>query len=199
MSAPSVLSPPISDRSIGADLERLLKTYTNVVAIFSEGLKTRFCVFYDRKYTLDAFRFALSRERTVDFGQYVLLRNDAHCVTNAVLSRSRAYTAPIEDFWRLILKCVVSSDPVEKARGLLDLFDNVVKSFYPQPMTHSSNWTPVNDWYSRLNRTRELSMSLHLDLQIGHVESRWQRYGAERLLHLNEFRRGTAPFHFALA
>ena len=66
-------------------------------------------------------------------------------------------------------------------------------------MTHSSNSTPARDWYSRLGRTRELSESLHLELQFGQVESRIQRYGSARLLRLNEPRRGTAPFHFALA
>ena len=74
---PSVLSQPISDRSTRADLERPLQTYANVVAILSERLKTRFCVFYDREYTLDVLRFALPRERNVDLGQYVLLRNYA--------------------------------------------------------------------------------------------------------------------------
>ena len=127
------------------------------------------------------------------------LRNDALCEAGTVWSRSRAYTAPLEDLWRPILKRVVSSDPVEKARGLLELFDGVVKTFHLQPMSHSSNWTLAGDWYSRLDRTRELSDSLHLELQFGGVESRRQRYGAGRLLRLNEPRRGTAPFHFALA
>ena len=63
----------------------------------------------------------------------------------------------------------------------------------------SSNWTPAGDWYSRFGRTSELSEVLHLELQIGHVELRRQRYGTGRLLHLNKPRRGTAPFHFALA
>ena len=66
-------------------------------------------------------------------------------------------------------------------------------------MRHSSNWTSAVDWYSRLGRTRELSESLHLKLQFGHVKSRRQRFGAGRLPRLNEPRRGTAPFHFALA
>ena len=79
------------------------------------------------------------------------------------------------------------------------MFDGVVKSFHPQPMTHSSNWTPAGDWYSRLGRTCELSESLHLELQFGQGESQRQRYGAGRLLRVNEPRRGTAPFHFALA
>ena len=77
VSAPSVLSPPIYNRSTRGDLERPLQTYTNVVAILSKRLRTRFCVFYNREYKLDALRFALRRERTVDLGQYVLLRNDA--------------------------------------------------------------------------------------------------------------------------
>ena len=148
---------------------------------------------------LDALRFALPRERTVDLGQYVLLRNDALRKGGTVWSRSRAYTAPLESLWRPILKRVVESDLVEKARGLLELFDGVVKSFHPQPMTHSSNWTPAGDWYSCLGRTRELSEWLHFKLQFGQVESRRQRYGGGRLLRLNEHRRGTAPFHFALA
>ena len=138
MSAPSVLSTPIHDRSTRGDIDRPLQTYAIIVAILSERLKTRFCVFYDREYTLDALRFALPRERTVDLGQYVLLRNDALRKGGTVWSRSRAYTAFLEDLWRLILKRVVPSDPVENARGLLDLFDGVVKSFHPQPMTHSS-------------------------------------------------------------
>ena len=66
-------------------------------------------------------------------------------------------------------------------------------------MSHSSNWTPAGDWYSRLVRTRELPKLLHLELQFGQVESRRQRYGAGRRLRLNEPRHGTAPFHFALA
>ena len=163
VSAPSVLSTPIHNRSTRGDIDRPLQTYANIVAILSERLTTRFCVFYDREYTLDALRFALSRERTVDLGQYVLLRNDALRESGTVWSRSRAYTAALEDLWRPILKRVVPSDPVEKARGLLELFDGVVKSFHPQLMSHSSNWTPAGDWYSRLGRARELSESLHLE------------------------------------
>ena len=66
-------------------------------------------------------------------------------------------------------------------------------------MTHSSNWISAGDWYSRLGRTRELSESLHLELQFGQVELQRQQYGAGRLPRLNKPRRGTAPFHFACA
>ena len=48
VSAPSMLSPSINDRLTRADFERPLQTYANVVAILSERLKTRFCVFHDR-------------------------------------------------------------------------------------------------------------------------------------------------------
>ena len=102
VSAPSVLSTPIQDRSTREDINRPLQTYANIVGIFSERLKTRFCVFYPCEYTLDALRFAFSRERTVDLGQYVLLRNDARRENGTVLSRSRAYTAPLKDLWRPI-------------------------------------------------------------------------------------------------
>ena len=40
---------------------------------------------------------------------------------------------------------------------------------------------------------------MHLELQIGHVESRRQRYGIGRHVHLNEPRRGTAPYYFVPA
>ena len=66
-------------------------------------------------------------------------------------------------------------------------------------MTHSTNWTPAGDWYSRLGRTRELSESLHREIQFGYVESLRQRYGAGRMPRLNEPRRSNAPFYFALA
>ena len=199
VSAPSVLSTPIQDRSTCGDIDRAMQTFANIVAILSERLMTRFYVFYDLEYTLDALRFALPRERTVDFGKYVLLKNDALREGGTVWSRSRAYTVTLEDLWRPILKRVVQSDPVETARPLLELFDGVVKSFHPQPMTHSSNWTPAGDWYSRLGRSRELLELLHLELQFGHVEPQRQRYGAGRLPRLNKPRRGTALYHFALS
>ena len=84
MLALSVLSPPINDGSSLADLERPLKSSANVVATFSERQKTRFCEFYNCEYTFDAFRYALSRERTFDLGQYVLLKNDAYREGSAV-------------------------------------------------------------------------------------------------------------------
>ena len=145
VSAQSVLSTPIQDRSTCRDIDRALQTYANIVTILLERLKTQFCVFYDFEYTLDALRCALPRERTVDLGKYVLLRNDALREGGTILSRSRAYTAPLEDLWRPILKRVVPSDSVETAHGLLELFDGVVKSFHSQPMSHISNWTSASD------------------------------------------------------
>ena len=68
VSAPAVLSPPINDCSTRGDFERSLQTYSNVVTIIFERLKTRFCIIYNREYTLDVIRFGLSRERTVDLG-----------------------------------------------------------------------------------------------------------------------------------
>ena len=79
VSAPLMLSTPIHDHSTCGDIDRPLQTYANIVAILSERLKTRFGVFYNREYTLDALRFALSREQTVNLGQYVLLNLDALC------------------------------------------------------------------------------------------------------------------------
>ena len=107
VSAPSVLSTPIQDRSTQGDIDRPLQTYANIVAILSDRLKTRFCVFYDHEYTLDALRFALPRKRTVHLGQFVLLRNAALYDGGTVWSRSRAYTAVLEDLWRQIMKRVV--------------------------------------------------------------------------------------------
>ena len=103
VSAPSVLSTPILDRSTRGNIDRPLHTYANIVVILSERLKTRFCVFYDCEYILGVLRFALPRERTVDLGQYVLLRNDAIREGGTVWSRSRAYTALFENLWRPIL------------------------------------------------------------------------------------------------
>ena len=128
MSEPSVLSTPIHDRSTREDIDRPLQTYANILAILSKRLKTHFYVFYDGKYTHTALRFALLRERAVDLRQYVLLKNDARRECSTVWSRSGAYTAPFEDFWRPILKRLDPLDPVEKAHGQLELFDDVVQS-----------------------------------------------------------------------
>ena len=61
MSALVVPSSSVSDRLTRSDLEGPLQTYANLVAILSERLKTRFCVYYNREYTLDALKFALPR------------------------------------------------------------------------------------------------------------------------------------------
>ena len=114
-------------------------------------------------------------------------------------NRDRVHTASLEDLWRPVLKRDVLSEFIEKARGLLELFDIVVKSFHPQSMMHSLNWTPSGEWCSRLGRTRELSESLHREVHIGHVECRRQHNGIGRLLRLNALRHRTAPSHFALA
>ena len=144
VSALSMLSPPINDRSTREDLERPLQKYSKVVAICSEHLKSQFCVFYNREYTLDSLKFARPRKRTVDLKQ-VLLKNYARIESGEVWSQSRTYRAIIEDLWQLILKRVVLSNFIEKARGLFDLFNCVVKSLYLQPITHNSNWTPDGD------------------------------------------------------
>ena len=49
-----------------------------------------------------------------------------HFVRAAQSGRDRAHTAPLEDLRRPILKRGVPSDPAEKARGQLELFDGVV-------------------------------------------------------------------------
>ena len=68
MSGPSMLSPPVSDRSNCAYFERPLQTYFDHGKIFSERLKTRIFLFFYREYTFDALRFALPHECIVDLG-----------------------------------------------------------------------------------------------------------------------------------
>ena len=51
VSASSVLSTPIQDRSTRGDIDRPLQTYANIVAILSERLKTRLCIVRPRIHT----------------------------------------------------------------------------------------------------------------------------------------------------
>ena len=84
-------------------------------------------------------------------------------------------------------------------RADFNLFVGVVKSFDPQLMTHSLNWTTSRDWYTSFGFTRELSESLHLELQIGNDESLRKRYCIGRDVRFFLPRRRIALFYFALA
>ena len=51
--------------------------YTDLVHFLMHDIAGRFFVFHDREATLEALRMTLPRDRTIDLGRQILLRNDA--------------------------------------------------------------------------------------------------------------------------
>ena len=191
----SALSNSIKTISTPEDHAAEEMTFARMHEILTLRLQSRFCVFYDRDATLDAIRFALPRDRTVDLGQHVLLRNDTLREGGTCWCRSRAYMAPLEDLYHPILKRPVLDSALQRARGLLELFDRIVNSFYEIPLSWSRNpnWVPAGMWYANFDRTRELFESLQLEQEFGDIQPRIPRYAAGRLQHLNAPRHRAVP------
>ena len=75
----------------------LLKKYSELVHFLLDSLSDRYFVFYDRESTLEALRLALPRDRSVDVGLHVLLRNDALRAGGTIWNRSRSRLAPLRE------------------------------------------------------------------------------------------------------
>ena len=180
----SALSNQIANFNTPEDDAVDLITFARLTEILSTHLRDRFCVFHDREAALNAVRFALPREHTCDLATHIHLRNDALREEGTVLCRSRLYIALLKLLWRPILDRVVPVDPIEKARGLIELFDGISHLFRLKPIACNSTWTLAGDWYSNFSRSRELSESLHLERErtqqhsVAHSEIRRRSHAA---------------------
>ena len=129
MKAPNILALPQIDRTTRDESKRSLKSYAEVIFILANMLNDRSCVFFDHDAALNALRFALPRERTVDLAQHILLRNDALRTNGSVWFRSRTQLAPLEGLWRPLVKSMVRSEQAARARGLLRMFRLIAAAF----------------------------------------------------------------------
>ena len=74
---------------------------------------------------LEALRFSLPLDRTTDIGQNMPIRNSALCVGGTCWCRSHRTLVDLEVLWRPHLGKQVPNDLVDRARGILQLFQRI--------------------------------------------------------------------------
>ena len=111
-------------------------------------------------------RFALSHKITVDLEQHILLGNDAMRAGGKMWTRSRNRIAPLEGFWRFLLKSVVPTDPVAKEHRLLRMFRLISPAISLPPCHASPYWKSTEILRSRYDIKNELSVSLLFEIEI---------------------------------
>ena len=112
----------------------LLKTCTEALRGLSQILARRYMVFHDRDAVLEALRLSLPLDRTTDIGQNMPIRNSALCVGDTCWCRSRRTFVDLTVLWRPHFEGQVPNDLVDRARGILQLFQCISDSI-PRPKT----------------------------------------------------------------
>ena len=159
----------------------------------------RFFVFHEREPTLEALRIALPRDRTIDLGRQILLRNEALRASAKIWYHTRSHLTPLKDLWVPLLHRRYPEDDLhERGRGMIRLYQMILRSLNPPASSNAVGLTSNDSWRSRIGYELELSESLSLELEAGEPQER-RRPEADRALEVyNEPRHGSAPFHFEL-
>ena len=118
----SLHSLPHEDMFPEREARLAAKTYSELVHYLVHTMSDRFFVFYDREATLDALRIALPRDRTIDLGRQILLRNDELRAGGKIWIRSRGRLAPLQGLWEPLLRTHFPDDLAARGRGMISLF-----------------------------------------------------------------------------
>ena len=117
-------------------------TYTEALRGLSQLLARRYIVFNERDALLESLRLSLPLDRTTDIGQNMPIRNCALCVGGTCWCRSRRTLVDLEMLWKPNLGGQVPDDLVDRARGILQLFQRIADSI-PRPKTDEvTSWVP---------------------------------------------------------
>ena len=181
INATTILTKSLIDWSMRFESDGPLNSYAEVIKTLATRLHGRFCVFYKRESTLEALRFVLPRERTIDLSQHIHSRNDALSYGGIMRICSRNQLIPLECLWLPILKSVMPTTPVARAHCLIRMFRIIMHLVKAPLMYPSSIWFAVEHWYSNWIVEHELSASLLIEIHNGQLERRRQRY-ADALL-----------------
>ena len=101
--------------------------YSELVHFLLQDLAGRFFVFNEREATLEALRIALPRDRTIDLGRQILLRNDALRAAAKIWYRTRLHLTPLNDMWGPLLHRRYPEDDLhELGRGMIRLYQMIV-------------------------------------------------------------------------
>ena len=163
-----------------------------------DSLSDRYFVFNDWESTLETLGLALPRDRSVDVGLHVLLRNDALRAGGTIWNRSRSRLAPLRGLWEPILRTHMPENLVDRARGIMQLFKNFGTSLAQPTTAGAAVLTATDNWRSRPGTELKLEDSLLLELEFFASVERRLREAEAALEIINELHRGSAPFHFVL-
>lgn len=162
------------------------------------SLSDRFLVFYDRESTFGALRLALPFDRTVDVGLKILFRNGALRAGGPFLTRSCSCLAPLKRLWGLLLHSHVPDNPVNSARGKLQLLKMFAPALsHPIPVG-AANLSLAENWRSRFKTKICLADSLLLELESNASEDCRRRKADAALEIVKQPQRGSAPFLFVM-
>ena len=129
-------------------------------------VSTYVSVFNNRELTLEALRFALFREKTIDLAKHVNFRNDALHYVGSVTIRLRNWFVQLEDLWLPLVKSMMPSDPMARAQRLMQMLRLNVESVKATSIYPSLNWTAVEHWtvteFSLTNSVRPCSSNSSL-------------------------------------
>ena len=140
--AQPLLSDLVADRTTSVERSTLEeRSYTHLIKSLLQLLGDRFVVFYDIDNTLDSLRMALPREKILDVGLHIHLRNDALRYGDSVWVRSHDTLVMLEGLWLPLLTTAVPADPVAKAYGLMRLIRMITGSGTAPPVYPSANYT----------------------------------------------------------
>ena len=175
-----------------------LKTYSEALRGLSQILARRYMVFHDCDTVLEALHLSLPLDRTTDIGQNMPIRNSALCVGGTCWCRSRRTLVDLEVLWRPHLGGQVPNDLVDRARGILQLFQRISDSI-PRPKTDQvAVWVPGFEWFSRPDNVYELATSLMLEERKSRFEERARRVRQAPFGRLNIPPQPASPFYFRL-
>ena len=106
--------------------------------------------------------------------------------------------APHEVLWKPHLGGQVSDDFVDRARGILQLFQRIADSI-PRPKTDQvTSWVKGFEWFSRPDNVYELATSLMLEERKSRFEERSRRVRQVPCGSLNLAPQPASPFYFRL-
>ena len=175
-----------------------LKTCTEALRGLSQLLPRRYIAFYDRDAVLDALRLWLLLDRTTDIGQNIPICNSALYVGGTCWCRSRRTLIDLEMLWKPHLAGQVPDDLVDRARGIMQLFQRIADSIPRPKKDQVTSWVPGFEWFSRPYNVYDLATSVILEEGKSRFEERSRRVRQVPFGRLNHAPQPASPLYFRL-
>ena len=103
--------------------------YSVLVHVLLHDFASHFFVFHERSATREALRIALPRDRNLDLGRLILLRNDVLSAGAKIWNQTRSHLTPLKDLCGLLLhRRYPENDLYERGRNMIRLYQMIVRS-----------------------------------------------------------------------